>query len=148
LQIVDAVALECGVSRADILGTDRRARIVEARHLAMYAVHDVIRTLSLPVVGRLFGGRDHTTVLHAVRKIEQRLRAGPEYDRRVAALIARVSSAGLQPRESETMEESPWLRLADAIEQRLRAGRRQYTLRGAELDWVIAALRRETGATE
>jgi chromosomal replication initiator protein len=76
LQIVDAVALECGVSRADILGPSRRARIAEARHLAIYVVHDVIRTLSLPVAGRLFGGRDHTTVLYALRKIAPCRRAG------------------------------------------------------------------------
>jgi chromosomal replication initiator protein len=64
------VASHYNVSRADILSSRRTANVVRPRQIAMYlAKHLTLR--SLPEIGRRFGGRDHTTVLHAVRKIEE-----------------------------------------------------------------------------
>ena len=57
------------VSRADILSSRRTANVVRPRQVAMY-LSKVLTLRSLPEIGRRFGGRDHTTVLHAVRKIE------------------------------------------------------------------------------
>jgi chromosomal replication initiator protein len=63
------VANHYNVSRADILSSRRTATVVRPRQIAMYlAKHLTLR--SLPEIGRRFGGRDHTTVLHAVRKID------------------------------------------------------------------------------
>ena len=67
-QIIAAVALETGVSERDIKGGARFAPIVRARHLAMYLARQLTGK-SLPVIGRCFGGRDHTTALAGVRKI-------------------------------------------------------------------------------
>lgn len=61
------VARHFGVSRLDLIGQSRRKKYAIPRHVAMYLIHDGKRTL--PEIGRRFGGRDHTTVLHAVRKI-------------------------------------------------------------------------------
>lgn len=58
-----------GVSRADLLSARRTAVIVKPRQLAMY-LSKMLTLRSLPEIGRRFGGKDHTTVLHAVRKIE------------------------------------------------------------------------------
>ena len=63
------VANHYNVSRADILSSRRTATVVRPRQIAMYlSKHLTLR--SLPEIGRRFGGRDHTTVLHAVRKID------------------------------------------------------------------------------
>ena len=63
------VATHYNVSRTDILSTRRTANVVRPRQIAMY-LSKVLTLRSLPEIGRRFGGRDHTTVLHAVRKIE------------------------------------------------------------------------------
>jgi len=66
--IMDVVGEHYGVSLQDILSIRRNENIVHARHVAIYLARSTT-THSLPVIGRLFGGRDHTTILHAVRKI-------------------------------------------------------------------------------
>lgn len=64
------VAARYNVSRADILSDRRTAAVVKPRQIAMYLAKS-LTLRSLPEIGRRFGGRDHTTVLHAVRKIEK-----------------------------------------------------------------------------
>ena len=66
------VAARYNVSRADILSERRTAAVVKPRQIAMY-LSKSLTLRSLPEIGRRFGGRDHTTVLHAVRKIEKAL---------------------------------------------------------------------------
>lgn len=63
------VARQYNVSRSDLLSSRRTANVVRPRQVAMY-LSKVLTLRSLPEIGRRFGGRDHTTVLHAVRKIE------------------------------------------------------------------------------
>ena len=63
------VARHYNVSRADLLSSRRTANVVRPRQVAMYLAK-TLTLRSLPEIGRRFGGRDHTTVLHAVRKIE------------------------------------------------------------------------------
>jgi chromosomal replication initiator protein len=57
------------VSKTELLSNRRTRTIVKPRQIAMYLAK-VMTPRSLPEIGRRFGGRDHTTVLHAVRKIE------------------------------------------------------------------------------
>jgi chromosomal replication initiator protein len=64
------VAARYSVSRSDILSERRTAAVVKPRQIAMY-LSKTLTLRSLPEIGRRFGGRDHTTVLHAVRKIEK-----------------------------------------------------------------------------
>jgi chromosomal replication initiator protein len=68
-EIQKLVASHYNVTRADILSARRTANVVRPRQIAMY-LSKVLTPRSLPEIGRRFGGRDHTTVLHAVRKIE------------------------------------------------------------------------------
>jgi chromosomal replication initiator protein len=63
------VASHYNVSRADIVSSRRTANVVLPRQVAMY-LSKALTPRSLPEIGRRFGGRDHTTVIHAVRKIE------------------------------------------------------------------------------
>src|SRR5712691_6222600 len=63
------VARRYNISRADLLSSRRTANVVRPRQIAMY-LSKALTLRSLPEIGRRFGGRDHTTVLHAVRKVE------------------------------------------------------------------------------
>jgi chromosomal replication initiator protein len=72
VRIVDIqriVARHYNVSKTELLSNRRTRTIVKPRQVAMY-LSKVMTPRSLPEIGRRFGGRDHTTVLHAVRKIE------------------------------------------------------------------------------
>jgi chromosomal replication initiator protein len=67
--ILKFVSRHYNVARTDILSARRTRTIVRPRQIAMYLAK-TMTPRSLPEIGRRFGGRDHTTVLHAVRKIE------------------------------------------------------------------------------
>ena len=68
------VSKHYNVTKADLLSARRTRTIVRPRQIAMYLAK-VMTPRSLPEIGRRFGNRDHTTVLHAVRKIEELARA-------------------------------------------------------------------------
>lgn len=83
--IIKVVARSEGVMVADILGPSRSKAITHARHRAMYLAKEITQK-SLPDLGRRFGARDHTAVLHGVLKIE----SWRESDPRVRAEIERL----------------------------------------------------------
>jgi chromosomal replication initiator protein len=70
--ILRVVSKHFGVSRSDILSQRRHRSVVWPRQIGMY-LSKQLTTRSLPEIGRRFGGRDHTTVLHAIRKIDGEL---------------------------------------------------------------------------
>ncbi|MGI9404986.1 MAG: chromosomal replication initiator protein DnaA, partial [Hyphomicrobiaceae bacterium] len=70
--ILKLVSKHYGISRNDILSQRRHRSIVWPRQIGMY-LSKKLTSRSLPEIGRRFGGRDHTTVLHAIRKIENEL---------------------------------------------------------------------------
>ena len=89
------VARQYNVSRADLLSSRRTANVVRPRQVAMYLAK-TLTLRSLPEIGRRFGGRDHTTVLHAVRKIEnlvEQRHVARRGDRAAEAAVAGVSTA-------------------------------------------------------
>lgn len=89
--IMRTVALHFDVTRVDLKSARRTAHIVKARQIACWLMK-TLTTLSLPQIGRHVGGRDHTTVLHAARKI-QHLRETNEEMRRVTDdLVAQVKA--------------------------------------------------------
>jgi chromosomal replication initiator protein len=82
--IADIQAAACahfGVSASELLSSSRRARVAWPRQLAMYLARELTDS-SLPAIGREFGGRDHTTVMHACRRASERL--GADADARQA----------------------------------------------------------------
>ena len=70
------VATHYQVTRADLLSARRNAIVVKPRQVAMY-LSKHLTPRSYPEIGRRFGGRDHTTVLHAVRKIDGLCKSDP-----------------------------------------------------------------------
>ncbi len=74
-EIQKAVATHFGVTPADICSKRRTQSVVRPRHVAMY-LSKTLTTRSLPDIGRRFGGRDHSTVIHAVNKVTSMMEAG------------------------------------------------------------------------
>lgn len=76
-EIIKVVAKHYGVSMMDLLSARRTKDVVRVRHIAMYLAKN-LTLRSLPEIGRQMGGRDHTTILHGVRKVTNRLEKQPE----------------------------------------------------------------------
>ncbi len=66
-----------GVSKLDIVSSRRTANIVKPRQVSMYLAKQ-LTPRSLPDIGRRMGNRDHTTILHGMRKIERLLRTNQQ----------------------------------------------------------------------
>jgi chromosomal replication initiator protein len=90
-QIQKAVAEHYGLKQADII-SERRARVVARPRQAAMWIAKQITTRSLPDIGRRFGGRDHTTVLHAVRRIEALKQDDPVLARDLDTIIRKLRS--------------------------------------------------------
>jgi chromosomal replication initiator protein len=75
--LIQAVVRYYGVSLADLRGKQRDKRIVVPRQVAMFLLREDAR-LSTPEIGRLLGGRDHTTVMHGAQKIAGELPRAPQ----------------------------------------------------------------------
>jgi chromosomal replication initiator protein len=71
-EIQQQVAERFGISRAELIGSSRAATPLRARQVAMYLTREMTE-LSLPQIGRLYGGRDHTTVMNSLRRVEASL---------------------------------------------------------------------------
>jgi chromosomal replication initiator protein len=91
--ILDQTASKFGFSVEEITGRSRRRPLVTARQVAMYVMRE-LTDLSYPGIAREFGGRDHTTVIHAVEKITTVMRERrPIYDQ-VTDLIQTIRKGG------------------------------------------------------
>ena len=76
--IVKAVADFYGLSTEDVLGSKRLRPLVQARHVAMYLIRDLLDNYSYPMIARIFDGRNHTTVISAVEKIKEQITVNVE----------------------------------------------------------------------
>ena len=93
-EIQQHVASSFGISRAELVGSSRAAAPLRARQVAILLTREETE-LSLPQIGRLYGGRDHSTVLNALRRIEAGIGEDPALAARVEQLRAEIhSSAG------------------------------------------------------
>lgn len=83
--ILIAAAASYGFSAADLKSPSRRQPLVLSRQVAMYLCRE-LTDLSLPKIGVLFGGRDHTTVMHAIDKVKRLILTDHQVFERVTAL--------------------------------------------------------------
>lgn len=86
--ILRIIGKHYNVPKADLLSPRRARSIVRPRQIGMYLAK-TLTTRSLPEIGRRFGGRDHSTVLHAVRKIESLMQQDDKLAREIQ-LLARL----------------------------------------------------------
>ena len=75
-RIINIVADYYNISSSQLTGKIRTGQIVLARHMAMYLIRDIL-DLPLKKIGDAFGGRDHTTVMSAIEKVENELKNNP-----------------------------------------------------------------------
>lgn len=75
-EIQERVSASFGVARSELVGSSRAATPLNARQVAIYLTRE-LTDLSLPQIGRLYGGRDHSTVLNSIRRVEARLSEDP-----------------------------------------------------------------------
>jgi len=87
--IISAAAEHFGFSAHEIVSHRRQIEVIRARHVAMYLAREMT-PMSLPDIGRRFGGRDHTTILHAVIKIGREASSDPAVASEVEAVRAVV----------------------------------------------------------
>lgn len=88
--IIAAVADHYGLSRIDLLSARRTHTVVRPRQLAMWLAATLTHA-SLPEIGRRFGGRDHTTVLHARRATDKRIEGDPCLRADATAIVDRLT---------------------------------------------------------
>ncbi|MDP8961462.1 MAG: chromosomal replication initiator protein DnaA [Actinomycetota bacterium] len=89
--IIEKAAEVFGFSVEDLRGHSRRRPLVAARQAAMYVCRALTEE-SLPAIGRSFGGRDHTTVLYSVRKVEEQMTKRTAVYDKVVELMNRLGS--------------------------------------------------------
>jgi len=87
--IQKTVSEHYGLTQADLISERRARAVARPRQVAMWLAKQ-ITTRSLPDIGRRFGGRDHTTVLHAVRRIEQLKAEDPQIARDTDLLLRKL----------------------------------------------------------
>jgi chromosomal replication initiator protein len=91
-RIQKLVAEAFGLTREELLSANRSARVAWPRQLAMYLAREHT-SQTLPAIGRSFGGRDHTTVLHACKRATERLGSDADAYETVRALTERIAGA-------------------------------------------------------
>jgi chromosomal replication initiator protein len=94
--IIAQTAAYFGLSIDDLCGSSRSRVLVTARQIAMYLCRE-LTDLSLPKIGQQFGGRDHTTVMHADKKIRQLLAERRSVYNQVTELTNRIKQQARQP---------------------------------------------------
>ncbi len=87
--ILKVISRHFNVGRNDLLSARRAREVVMPRQIGMYLAKK-LTARSLPEIGRRFGGRDHSTVLHAVRKIDEQMKGDEKLARELALLIRLV----------------------------------------------------------
>src|ERR671921_2786333 len=93
--IIAATAEYFGITIEDLCGQSRSRVLVTARQIAMYLCRE-LTDLSLPKIGQTFGGRDHTTVMHADRKIRSLMAERRQIYNQVTELTNRIKQRARQ----------------------------------------------------
>ncbi|MTV25255.1 chromosomal replication initiator protein DnaA [Nitriliruptoraceae bacterium ZYF776] len=94
--IMDEVADFFSLTTADLCSPSRNRQLVTARQIAMYLARELTE-LSLPVIGKAFGGRDHTTVMHANKKIAGLMQERRAIYDQVQELTNRIKTRARRP---------------------------------------------------
>jgi chromosomal replication initiator protein len=98
-QVQEAVAARLGISIDELLSPSRTARIARARQLAMYLTRE-LTDLSLPAIAQAFNRRDHTTVLHAIRRVERSALEDASVSRTLEELTSELHAESSPPADS------------------------------------------------
>lgn len=89
---ITIVGKQYGFAPVELLSARRQAPLVKARHVACWLAKYSTAS-SYPKIAHCLGGRDHTTILHAIKRIEARRAADPAFRAETDALLAKVRQA-------------------------------------------------------
>lgn len=95
--IIHAVAVATGVTETEITGAYRHRHLARARFLAAHLISDRLK-YSTPRIGRALGGRDHTTVIHALRQAGKLMREDAEFRSARRRALSWIDCGRRQPR--------------------------------------------------
>ena len=88
-KIAESVANFYGITVEDLLKQSRRKEYVKPRQAAMYIARKELNS-SFPAIGDFFGGRDHTTVMHGVEKIETAVSSGDNIKQEIDLILEKI----------------------------------------------------------
>ncbi|MDO8639483.1 MAG: chromosomal replication initiator protein DnaA [bacterium] len=91
-KIIQAVAEFYDLKERDIISASRKKEIVKPRQIAMYILREELKS-SYPFIGRKFGGKDHTTAIHACEKITKELEKNENLGDEISLIKQRIQSA-------------------------------------------------------
>ena len=86
-QVIEAVCGYYGIRKIDLISERKTKEVLTPRQVAMYLARE-LTIASFPKLGRVFGGRDHSTVMHSYAKTKERIETDPELRTAVDALVA------------------------------------------------------------
>ena len=89
--IIDEVARHFGLTGDDIRSSKRNSNISNARQIAIFAVRD-ITNMSMNLIGEEFGGRDHSTIVYALKQIEKNMEKDPKLKATVNDIIKNIKN--------------------------------------------------------
>ena len=89
--IIDYICKYYNLEEDVLRGQSRGREIVNARQIAMYLIRRMTN-LSLVDIGKEFGGRDHTTVLHSLDKVEKQMRSEPAFAEVVKEITTNINA--------------------------------------------------------
>lgn len=90
-QINRFIAEKYDLRITDLIGPKRNKNIALPRQIAMFIIRK-LTTLSLPEIGKAFGGRDHTTVIHAINSIEGKKNSNSEFKKLIDSFISKIQT--------------------------------------------------------
>jgi len=90
--IMDATSAMFGYDLEELKGKRRHRSLVQARQISMYVCRE-LTDLSYPAIARVFGGRDHTTVMYAVEKVGKQMAERRQVYDQVSALISEIKAS-------------------------------------------------------
>ena len=89
---IAATAATYGLTTRELIGPSRKQPLARCRQIAMYLCRE-LTDLSLPKIGQEFGGRDHTTVIHAVDKVKALMQSDKQVFDEVTVLTQKVRTS-------------------------------------------------------
>ena len=93
-KVIEMISAQYGVSVTDMKSKKRQKKIVETRQIAMYLLKNNDELdLSLTAIGGLFGGRDHSTVISSIRKIDKKTKEDVTFKKEIEALNKKIFRA-------------------------------------------------------
>ena len=90
-KIMDTVCKYYNVKKVDLVGKKKNKEIVDPRQICIYLITELL-DIPLMTIGQAFGGRDHTTIMHARDKITQNIKTNKSLKTNIEDLIAMIKS--------------------------------------------------------